>query len=753
MKIIARTTLMCALALTAGLAAQAFAETAAFIPQYLPEVTIDRAAGPIEIDGSLDDPGWRGAATVGGFSEHRPGDQIRPPVETEVKIAYDQDNLYVGFICYDDPSLLRATMAERDNIFRDDNVVLLIDTYGNQTSAYEIMANPYGVQADLLWSPNVGEDTSFDLVYEADASITDRGYVIELAVPFSSLRFPDTGEQVWRMDFWRNHPREVRGQYSWAALDRDNSCWPCQWGFVYGISDVSPGQGLEVLPSVVATQSGERDGAGDWRNDDPDGDASLGVKYVLDSDLTAEATWNPDFSQVEADAAQMDVNTTFALHYDEKRPFFQEGSDLFQTYFSTVYTRSINDPEFAAKVTGRKGGTSIAYLAARDEHSPYIVPFSDRSEFAAGGRSISNILRVQQALGDQSQIGMIATDRRLEDSDGSGSVFGADGCIRLDQVHQVEFQVLASRTVEPDDPGMSEHFLQDTFDGGEHTAAFDGEDFWGHAIYGSFERNARNWSFDLDYWDYSPEFRAENGFIYNNDRRMGQIRNEYMKYYDDGLLDWVEPSVTVARVWNYDGRIRDEWLTMDFSAQLRWAQCSTHVQYMRSNEYFAGVQFDDIWAMHWCGNMTPSDFLRWGWSLNYGDRVARRDLVMGKEHNHYVWARIKPLSNLVIEPTFEYLRSEDKTTGEELYEGYLARSKFSLQLNRELAVRLVLQYDDFSRVWEADPLITYRLNPFSIFYVGSTRDYRDLKAEHDGIDGWRLTDRQYFMKLQYLFQI
>ena len=724
-----------------------------FQPSYLPELTIEPAAGDITVDGRLDDAGWVGAAKVDGFSEHRPGDQTEPPVDTEVMIAYDQDNLYVAFVCRDDPTLVRATMAERDNIFRDDNVIVLIDTYGNQTSAYEIMANPYGVQGDLMWSPNVGEDTSFDMVYRADGQITDFGYVVEFAIPFSSLRFPDTADQVWRMDFWRNHPREVRGQYSWVGMNRDEPCWPCQWGTVYGISDVSPGKGLELLPSFVATQSGERDAAGDWKNADVDADVSLGMKYVLDSNMTAEATYNPDFSQVEADAAQMDVNTTFALSYEEKRPFFLEGSDLFQTYINTVYTRSINDPEFAAKLTGRQGGTSVAYLMARDEHTPYIVPFTERSEFAAGGRSISNILRVQQAMGEQSHLGFIATDRRLENSDGAGTVFGADGCIRLDQNHQFRFQTLASRTVEPDDPDISAGFDQQTFADGEHTAAFDGEDFWGYAYVAGFERQARRWSYSLNYTDYSPEFRAENGFINRNNRRWISVENEYMKYFDDGIIDWTQPSFNIARVWDYDGTIKDEWLTLDLSTQLKLAQTSFHMQYLRSNELFGGVHFDNIWALHLCGDTTPSDFLRFGWSLNYGERIARGDLVMGKEHSHYLWARIKPLSNLVIEPNIEYLRSRDVETDAELYKDYVMRTKFSLQLNRELAVRVVLQYRDHGRTWEADPLLTYRLNPFSIFYIGSTRDYRDLKVAQDGIDGWRLTNRQYFMKLQYLFQI
>jgi hypothetical protein len=344
-------------------------------PVYHPTLEISKTQAPIEIDGDLNDPGWRGAAKADNFAEHNPGDQTKPPVNTEAFITYDDTKLYVSFICYDDPATVRASMTERDRMFSDDNICFLLDTYGDATWAYEFNVNPYGIQGDLIWSAVMGEDSRYDLIWESAAQITDSGWQLEMAIPFSSLRFPNTDEQVWRMDFWRNHPREVRRQYSWAAYDRDDPCWPCKWGTVTGIKNVTPGKGVELIPSVVAYQSGSLDGNGtsgspfDFVNDDGDGEISLNAKYAITSGVTAEATYNPDFSQIEGDQSQIDVNTNFALFYDERRPFFQEGDDLFRTHFDAVYTRSINDPEFAG--SKRTAGFCWPARARQTSFAPY----------------------------------------------------------------------------------------------------------------------------------------------------------------------------------------------------------------------------------------------------------------------------------------------------------------------------------------------------------------------------------------------
>lgn len=735
-----------------------------YVPVYRPELEIKRAAGPIVVDAELDDAGWRGAAVADNFAEHNPGDQTQPEVDTEVLITYDEKNLYVAWICYDDPAEVRANLCQRDEMFSGDYVILALDTFGENALAYEIAANPLGIQGDLLFSIGAGEDGSYDMIFESEGKITPYGYVVEMAIPFAEMRFPEVDVQEWRVDFWRNRPRDSRYQYSWAAYDRQESCWPCKWGTVRGAAGIEGGSGLDLLPSAIFHQSGSRSDAGEWTNHpvrlNPFGekrnlDLGLGISYDISSEYTAEATINPDFSQVESDAAQIDINSTFALFYPERRPFFQEGSDLFDSFFNAVYTRSINDPIAAAKFTGRKGKSSIAVLSARDDHSVIILPFEESSEFVLNGESTSNILRARREFGEQTFLGVVATDRRF-DGGGSGTLGGLDGKLRLTQNDAVEGQVLFSHTREVDNIGLTPDWDgSETFDGGKYTSRLDGESFDGHALYTSYERNTSNFAFDLDYWEKSPTFRADAGFEPDNNYRRTNFYTQYSFRFADesGLLERITPSSDGGMKWNFDGTRKDEWVNAHLEIALRQAQTGFHAKYMASSELFHGIQFNDIWLAHICGNSTPSKRLSLGGNYDYGHRIARYDEVMGQEISWSFWFDLRPTDQIILSNSYRRVSSDHLDTDERLFEDYINRTEIGYQASRELSLRLIMQYRDSRKSWEADPLLTYRFNALSTFYLGSTRDYQDLAPQENGVEGWRLTSRQYFVKLQYLFGV
>jgi hypothetical protein len=728
----------------------------AYVPVYHPELRISRTSGAIKIDGDLNDAGWRGAAKASNFAEHNPGNQTKPAVNTEAFITYDDNYLYVSFICYDKPEEVRASFCERDKIFSDDVVFLCLDTYGEATHAYEIAVNPYGIPGDLLFSPTTGEDMTYDMIYQSASKITDQGWTAEIAVPFSSLRFPDSEEQTWRIDFWRNRPRESFYQYSWAAYDRKDDCWPCQWGTVTGIAGIKPSKGLELLPAVVAHESGSLGDGGRLENGDVKGDVALGVAYDISSELKAEATVNPDFSQVETDVAQIDVNSTFALFYPEKRPFFQEGSDLFNTYFTAVYTRSINDPIAAGKTTWRKGSNSLAYLTGRDEHSVIILPFEERSEFVENGKSYSNVLRYRRDLGKQSHLGMLATNR-IFDGGGMGSLASVDGQIRLSKSNSFKFQALASHTEEVDNLALvpDSAFNASRFDGGKYTAGLDGERFWGHAFLGELARNTDNFNASVQYFEMSPTFRADNGFEPANNLRSAQVVLGVTKRFEKSkVLDYVTGSANVAREWNFDRWFRkDEWISPSVEVKFRTAQIGMHANCVASNEHFMGTQFNGIWAVHNCLSANLSDALRVSGNVNYGHRIARYAMVMGKQFDYGVTANVKPIDRLLLSASFNHSESDDVNTGERLFSQSIFWSRLSLQVSREFSMRVVSQYNDRRKTWDLDPLVTYRVNSLTMFYIGSTHDYRDFDPARDGREGWDLTDRQFFLKLQYLFRI
>ncbi|MFH2050825.1 MAG: DUF5916 domain-containing protein [bacterium] len=757
-----------------------------FVPTYHPTLEISKTTESIKIDGELNDIGWQNVVKVGGFAEHTPGDQTKPPVDTKAMITYDDKNLYVAMICYDDPNLVRASFCERERVGSDDNICLLIDTYGDASWAYELNVNPYGIQADAIWSNNVGEDDGYDLIWESAGKITKFGYQIEMAIPFSSLRFPNKEEQIWKVDFWRNHPREVRGQYSWAAYDRDVSCWPCQWGTITGIKNVQPGKGIEILPTVIGYQSGMLNGEGSpdspykFENEKVDGALSLGGKYAVTSDIIVEATYNPDFSQIEADAAQVDVNTNFALSFSERRPFFQEGSDLFSTIFNAVYTRSINNPEFAGKVTARMGSTSLAYLSAVDEDTPLILPFEESSKFILAGKSVSNIVRARQTIGDNSRIGFLMTNRNLNDG-GSGTLLGADGSLQLTKGLKFEFQGLATRTVEANNENLNQQFkwldslttdsvilndpaINDTlkydtvmFADDKHTSRLDGEKYWGNAFFGMLSQETGNLYTDISFLLKSPTYRADNGFQPSNNQKSIRSISQYHFRFKEGLLERLTPNIYCGYQWNFAGETKNKFIELSLEGKLRTAQTGVHALYRREMERYHGIDYDNIWLLHNCFNTRPSEMILIYGSINYRHNIARGYDSMGREITFSIGSDIKPFDRLLFENNINYVKSNELESNEELYKGYILWTRLSLQITRELSFRMVNEYDDFNRQWNFDPLITFRLNPFSIFYVGSTIDRMEYSNydENDEIinTSTKLGSRQFFVKLQYLFQI
>jgi len=386
-----------------------------------PILEINRVHNAIKIDGDLTDLEWGQANGTDYFLEIEPGENTTPAEKTKVKVAYDDKNLYVAFWAFADPKDIRASFQKRDQAWMDDFVAIFLDTYGDANTGTMIGANPYGIQMDAKNNGGGNDDPTFDLVYESKGMITDEGYQVEMAIPFSSLSFPDKEVQEWKVGFYRSLPREKRSQIIWGGLDRTNPCFLCQMGTLIGIQGIKQRGSFEFLPAIVGSQVAELDQNNTLQKGNAQGEASLGIKYSLSSDRVIELTINPDYSQVEADEEQVDVNTTFALFFPEKRPFFNAGNDLIDTWINAIYTRSINNPIASGRMINRGQKNSWYLLSAMDENSPYTIPGEEQSFSLSGGRSISNIFRFRRTLEEASFFGILATDRRMIDNDGSGS--------------------------------------------------------------------------------------------------------------------------------------------------------------------------------------------------------------------------------------------------------------------------------------------------------------------------------------------
>jgi hypothetical protein len=421
-------------------------------------------ATPPVIDGKLDDEVWKTAVVLKDFYQIQPGDNLIPENRTEVRLGYDARFLYIAFYCFDDPAKVRANIAKRDNIWDDDYVGILFDTFNDQRRAYEFDFNPLGVQADGIWTEGQGEDFSLDLVMESKGMVTTDGYTIEVAIPFKSLRYVAGKDKMWGIHFWRRTKRLNNSLDMWIPMDRDKNSWLAQAGKLTGLEGISTERTLELIPSLTISETGKRKTAlpfnslagtpdpGRFVNEPVDFDPGLTGKYTLTPTVTLDFTLNPDFAQVESDQLVVTANQRFPIFFEEKRPFFLEGIDIFNTQISAVHTRAIVDPDYAVKLTGKLNRNTFGVLLASDNApgnfneddrtNPNVFPGIQR--FVDKNAAIG-ILRLKRDVGkSDSFIGFLTTYRRFVDE--YNELGGFDGRFRLDKQTTFSWQVLGTHS-------------------------------------------------------------------------------------------------------------------------------------------------------------------------------------------------------------------------------------------------------------------------------------------------------------------
>jgi len=715
-----------------------------------PVIRAVRIGENIKLTGKLDDPRWDLAQPVELKYEINPGENSPAPQHTFVKMLYDKDYVYFGFDCRDtDPSKIRAHISDRDKIFDDDFVDVIVDTYGDYQRGYELVVNPYGIQGDLLMTSG-NEDASHDFVWESAASIDKDGWTAELAVPFKSLRFPAVPTQHWNVSFIRTIPRASRLQVSWTRIERDNPCFLCQGGIIEGISNVQSVASVDVLPYVAAQQSGALDDDSDptssFRNGKAKGRIGGGVRYSPTPDLAFDGVVNPDFSQVESDATQISVNSNFSLFYSEKRPFFLLGADILQNNTQTYYSRTINNPLGAARVMGKSGSLSFAYLAASDRNSPFIVPGEETSDYIATSlQSFSNIARARYDFGKETFLGGMLETRNTGPA--HNYLGGIDWTYKFWENYYIQGELFYADTKEVNDTDLfsDTRALGSTGD----DAAFNGEQYGGSSALLVFRRSARNYSFYLQYTDRSPTFQAQDGFIPNNNLRTGTFQQNYEFYPNNAWLDTWGIGLNSGLHYNYDDVRKERWLVPYIWWQFK-QQTNVSITYLAVNEeLYNGFQFTHMDRAELSVYSRPASALTLGFDGWFG-RFIKRSVPTdaGQGHTIDVTAQIKPTSQFELDLSYSRARLSSIATGELFYDGYIARTVGIYQFTPEVFLRVIGQYDEFNKAVDFFPLLSYKLNPYTIFYVGSTYSLADFGDPY----GFRQTSRQYFLKLQYLFR-
>jgi len=433
-------------------------------PEKAHPVVIPRFAKPPTIDGKLDDEIWKAAVVLKDFYQTNPGDNIAPSKPTEVMMGFDSKFLYIAFHAYDDPSKVRATIAARDDVLDEDNVRVFLDTFNDKRKAYVLAFNPLGVQQDGVMTEGGGMDFNVDVVMESKGVITEDGYTIEVAIPFKSLRYEAGKGKVWGLHLWRNIKRFDDEMGSWMPIVRGRTSQLEQEGHITGLEGIATERTLEIIPTLTFSEEGRRVKVypqafldanpniidnGRFVNKPLKADPGVSVKLGITPNVTLDFTANPDFAQVEADQPVVTANQRFPIFFSEKRPFFLEGADIFQTPIQAVHTRTIIDPDYAVKLSGKTGRNSFGLLLASDNapgnfseeelNDPSV--FSDIARFVDKNAYIG-VLRFKRDIGKESSLGMIATSYNFIEK--HNQLGGIDGRLKLDKKTVFTFQMLGT---------------------------------------------------------------------------------------------------------------------------------------------------------------------------------------------------------------------------------------------------------------------------------------------------------------------
>ena len=716
-----------------------------------PEIKAVRIQEPVNLTGKLDDPKWLKALPVELKFEASPGENTPAKQKTFAMILYDHENLYIGFECYDTlPGNIRAHLTDRDKFFEDDFVLATIDTYNDHQRGFEFAVNPFGIQGDLLMMGIGTEDESYDLVWQSAASRNDHGWTAEMAIPLKVLDFSPSETQKWTICLLRNVPRDNRYLLTWTKLDRNEPSYLSQGGYLVGLEGIRPGKSLGIMPYIMAQQTGIRsdpeDPASDMNNGHVKARIGGGIQYSPGPNVSLNAVINPDFSQIESDADQISINTTFALYYPEKRPFFMSGMDLLQT--PMYYSRTINNPLFATKVNGKAGKMSYIALAAYDRNTGITVPGEEESNTVETKlTSFAGVARARYDLGNENFLGLLFLSRNFDNA--HNFVNGFDWNFKFWKNWYWQGELFLSNTRELNDTVLfkSDRALGST----GHDAGFNGEKYHGTGLHLALMRAGRNYSFNLVQNNFSPTYQTYNGMFPEVNGRATYMDHYYTMHLNKKIIKSINLFASSSLLFNYDGIFQEFYVQPGISASLI-GQTFISASFIAVNrERFRNILFPAINRASFNFRTIPVKGLSLAMSGQAGKFIYRTGTpVMGKGFNITSSAQINAASRLKTSFTWTMAKLNDASDNSEFYKGHIFRNITTFQFTRKFFLRGITQYNTFSKTFSMYPLLNYKFNAFTMFCAGMTRDMLNYEQEDYTL---KTTGYQYFIKLQYLFSL
>lgn len=708
-----------------------------------------KTPGNIKIDGHIIEKAWEDALLVPVNNEIMPGENTVALIRTECLILYDDTNLYVGFRAYDpQPHKIRAHLADHDNAWSDDIVAIIFDTFNDKNRAFAFFCNPFGVQMDeLLSEGGTVEDTSWDAIWYSAGHINDKGYEVEMAIPFCALQFQRSKQaQTWGFAQLRNYPRSQLHQITNFKHNRDNSCFLCQIPQIEGITGISPGRDIELDPTFTAFQTDKRNNfpGGSMEKADSEFDVGISAQWGFTPNLTLSGTVNPDFSQVEADAVQLDINTQFALQYPEKRPFFLEGIDFFSTLINGVYTRTLADPSWGVKISGKEGKNAIGFFVSRDEITNFLFPSAESTESASLDQgATATVLRYRRDIGKSSTLGFLFTDR--EGKNYYNRLTGLDGLFRFSDSDTLRFQVLGSSTRYPGD--LAEEFDQKT------------DKLTGYAAYLSYQHQTRSYGWEMIYRDFSPDFRLDLGFIPQVNYRTGVIGGNYIYWGKRGeFLTRFEARGEVRQTQNHDGDLLERKAKMSIEIDMP-LQSLVVITASTQKKVFNSVSFNQRFLDLYF-KIQPKGGVFFRCSVNIGDEVDYSYARPGKLFLIEPRTTLRFGKHLFTSLSYSYSRMTLQEG--RLYNAHLVQGQLIYHFNKRAFLRGIIQYTDISRnpalYFKGEApiykkiftqfLFSYKINPRTVLFLGYSDNYLGLQDVN-----LKQTDRTFFLKLGYALSL
>ena len=723
-------------------------------------VALPRIDTTVVVDGRLDEPVWARAAILNGFSLYAPADGRPAPDSTEVRVWYSPDAISFGIRAYADSGTVATTLADRDRIGSDDNVEIHLDTFHERNRAFVFIVNPLGIQADgtksegggFIPGSNVGpgqNDLSADFLWESRGHLTAWGYEVEVRIPFAALRYPASMPQTWGLQIDR-HVQRNGYEETWTAARKASASFISQSGTLTGLTGMIHGQNVELNPEVTNTTRGAACCVPTLDRWSYSSKPQVGgnVRFALGSNFVLNGTIKPDFSQVEADATQVAADERFALFYPEKRPFFVEALDQFNVPNQLVYTRTILQPDAAGKLTGKLGRADVALLSARDQ-----------------GRLV-DIVRLRQAIGEQSQVGLLYSGRTGEGR--NNNVVGMDTKIVFGRIYFAQLQAVQSVTSE----------------NGVTTSG----PMWEAVV----DATNRGWGFHYNVLGIHPDFRTDNGFL----PRVGYVKpnamNRFTWYGRPGALaERFNVFLNVNGIWQYDDFLHARSLLEDAA--------SANMQLTLRGGWSVGMTpkvgsyaFDPADYANYGGGFTPSDRITVGTasfsistpqfqklnasvSTNVGNDVDFLETSRVRRLDYTASLDLRPSNRLRVSTTYQATSFTRRSDGQRSAFARIPRLRVEYQLARPIFVRMVSQYTatrrealidprtgavivlgsgpstaTSSNVLRTDWLFSYRPAPGTVFFAG----YGGSMTEEDPLAFQRLrrTSDSFFVKGSYVFR-